>query len=342
MPITILLWILLFIVSYALIYYSADKFIDYLKDLSILLKVSPFLIGLLILGIDPEESIASIIAAINGLPEIAIGNVIGNSIISIAFCFSLPALFSNLKFEKIPLYYPFLIILSTLMILISALLPYNMIFVGVVSLLIFGIYLTRNLNKYKKSKTVDIIIDDDEDDDDENEEEDEDESNIEEKGENHGESKRTKKKAILILKIFAFFSLILLGGEGLIFATENILSETGIDESFFGFIVIAFVTNVEEITLLFKSIKKNQISIGIGGMIGKIIWNMGFTLGISALIIMEIPFTSAILYNSVLLLVLGIYFAYLINNRQITKKDGIILSIVFILFIMLNIFLGLL
>ena len=86
--------------------------------------------------------------------------------------------------------------------------------------------------------------------------------------------------------------------------------------------------------------KKNQTSIGIGGMIGKIIWNMGFTLGISALIIMEIPFTLAIIYNSVLLLVLGIYFAYLINKREIKKKDGIILSIGFILFLILNIFLG--
>lgn len=327
MPITILLWILLFIMSYALIFYSADKFIDYLKDLSILLKVSPFLIGLLILGIDPEESIASIIAAFNGLPEIAIGNVIGNSIISIAFCFSLPALISNFKFKKIPLFYPLLIVLSTLMILISALLPYNMIFVGVVSLLIFGIYLTRNLIRFKKSKTVDIIIDDDEG---------------EEDGENKGKTKRTRKKAILILKIFVFFSLILLGGEGLIFATEHILSETGINESFFGFIIIAFVTNVEEITLLFKSIKKNQTSIGIGGMIGKIIWNMGFTLGISALIIMEIPYTLAIIYNSVLLLVLGLYFGYLINKRQIKKKDGIILFLAFILFLILNIIIGLL
>ena len=338
MPIIILLWILLFIVSYALIYYSADKFIDYLKDLSILLKVSPFLIGLLILGIDPEESIASIIAAINGLPDIAIGNVIGNSIISIAFCFSLPALFSNLKFENIPLFYPLLIILSTLMILISTIVPYNMIFVGVVSLLIFGIYLTRNLIKYKKSKTVDIIIDDD--DGDEDEDDGEDESENEQKGENQGESTRTRKMVILMTKIFVFFTLILIGGEGLIFATEHILSETGINESFFGFIIIAFVTNVEEITLLFKSIKKNQISIGIGGMIGKIIWNMGFTLGISALIIMEIPFTLAIIYNSVLLLVLGIFFTYLINKREITKKDGIILSLGFILFLMLNIILG--
>lgn len=326
-----------------MIYYSADKFIDFLKDLSLLLKISPFLIGLLILGIDPEESIASIVAAINGLPEIAIGNVIGNSIISIAFCFSLPALFSNLKFEKIPIFYPLLIILSTLMILISALLSFNMLIVGVVSLLIFGIYLTKNLTKYKKSKTVDIIIedeDDDDDDDDEGEEESEDESENKEKGENQGKSKGTRKKAILFLKISVFFLLILLGGEGLIFATEHILSETGIDESFFGFIIIAFVTNVEEITLLIKSIKKNQTSIGIGGMIGKIIWNLGFTLGISALIIIEIPFSSAIFYNTILLLVLGVYFAYLINKSNIDRKDGFILSLGFILFLILNIFLG--
>jgi len=47
MPIIILLWVLLFLGSYALIYFSADKFIDNLKDLSVLLHVSPFLIGLL-------------------------------------------------------------------------------------------------------------------------------------------------------------------------------------------------------------------------------------------------------------------------------------------------------
>ena len=109
MSITIVLWILLFLGSYAVIYFSADKFIDNLKDLSVLLHISPFLIGLLILGIDPEETIASVIAAINGLPDIAVGNVIGNTIISIAFCFALPALFSNFKFEKIPFFYPLLI-----------------------------------------------------------------------------------------------------------------------------------------------------------------------------------------------------------------------------------------
>ena len=52
-------WIILFFVGYITIFFTADLFIDNLKDLCIIYKVSPFIIGLLVLGIDPEESIAS-------------------------------------------------------------------------------------------------------------------------------------------------------------------------------------------------------------------------------------------------------------------------------------------
>ena len=229
------------------------------------------------------------------------------------------------------------------MILIGFFLPKNMIIVGLVSLIIFGVYLSKNLFKYHKSKSVDIIIDDEGDEDDEDEDNDDYEAYDYDNNKNKGDMnnrKSRKKEMILILKTILFFSFILLGGEGLIYATEQILHETNIDESFFGFIVIAFVTNVEEITLLFKSIKKNQISIGVGGMIGKIIWNMGFTLGISSLIIIELTYTSTIIFNSILLLVLSFYFAYLINKKEMNRKDGIILSIGFIIFILLNFYLG--
>ena len=121
----IISWIFLFIGGYLLIYWSADKFIDTLKDLSLKLNVSPFLIGLLILGIDPEESIASIVAAINNLPYIAAGNVIGNSIISLSFCFALPAVFYGIKLEKIPNFYLILMISGSSMIIIGYFLPFN-------------------------------------------------------------------------------------------------------------------------------------------------------------------------------------------------------------------------
>ncbi|MBY8992348.1 MAG: hypothetical protein KGD58_16500, partial [Candidatus Lokiarchaeota archaeon] len=55
-------WIFLFFVGYLIIFFSADILLDNLKELCIIYRISPFIIGVLIIGIDPEESIASIIA----------------------------------------------------------------------------------------------------------------------------------------------------------------------------------------------------------------------------------------------------------------------------------------
>ena len=93
----IMLFILAFVAGYLVIFVAADKLIDNLCDAAKLWKISPFLIGLLIIGIDPEECIASIIAAIQDLPHIAIGNIIGNNIIAMTLCFSIPMLFLSKK-----------------------------------------------------------------------------------------------------------------------------------------------------------------------------------------------------------------------------------------------------
>ena len=58
----LILWILLFIIGYLIIFFSADVFLNNLKDICIIYGISPFIIGAIIIGIDPEESIASIIA----------------------------------------------------------------------------------------------------------------------------------------------------------------------------------------------------------------------------------------------------------------------------------------
>ncbi len=102
-------YVLLFIGACFLIYFGADVFIDGLKDLCEKHNFSPFIVGLLILGVDPEESVASIFASIENLPHVAIGNVIGNTIIALAIVFGLPALFFSLTFESVPRFYPLLL-----------------------------------------------------------------------------------------------------------------------------------------------------------------------------------------------------------------------------------------
>ena len=65
-----ILWILLFIGAFFLIFFSVDVFLDNLKDLCTVYRLSPFVIGALVLGIgiDLEEFATSTIASANGLP----------------------------------------------------------------------------------------------------------------------------------------------------------------------------------------------------------------------------------------------------------------------------------
>ncbi|MHA1341806.1 MAG: hypothetical protein ACTSRZ_18255 [Promethearchaeota archaeon] len=329
------IWIIVFILGYVLIYYSADELIENLKNYSLTIKASPFIIGILILGIDPEESIASIMAVINNLPSIAVGNVVGNSIIAMTLCFALPGLFFSFKFEKIPVFYGWLILIGTISILTAFLIEYGLIITGIVNLAGFLFYTLKNFLSYKKSQELEIKIVDKEEDEDSDENETNEMVGIgkEEKIENIS----IKKRGYLIKSIL-FLILIIIGGEILIYSTEKLLEITPLGENIFGFVIIAFMTNVEEITLMIKAIKKNQVSIGMGGMVGKLIWNIGFTYGISGIIGLYIKFDPIAFYNVFFLLITSLYFFILMQKQKISRINAFFLFALFILFLIFNIY----
>ncbi len=317
-------WIIFFIGSYFIIFFSADIFLDNLKDICIIYNLSPFIIGILVLGIDPEESIASIIAAINGLPYVSIGNVVGNSIIAMTLPFSLSLLFYTLKIKSLSRFY--LIILYILLInLLFSFLFNNFMFVsGLIALGIFIIYFLRNLRHYSQEKdrnTGDI------------------EDYIKFNEREPMELQRASKIRKIIL-VFIGFIFILIGGELLILSAGQIIDILHIPEAFFGFIIIGFVTNVEELTLILKSIKKMSADIGFGGMIGKLIWNLTITFGISGVIMTNISFKLILLWNWLILLTIILYFNLSSRREKLTKKDGLILLVIFFVFIIINVFLA--
>jgi len=316
----ILIWLSIFIIGFLIIFFSADVFIDNLKDLCIIYKVSPFIIGLIVLGIDPEESIASIIAAINGLPYIAVGNVIGNSIIALTLCFAIPALYYEVKLKIVSQFYFWLIYSCSIAILFGVLIPFGLFYSGIILLFLYAIYLFRNFKHFSKEKILDQRA----------------EINfLKDNEEVFNESEKTSKIKIFILVIISFI-LIFIGGVMLISAADELIQLTGISEAFFGFIIIGFITNVEELTLIIKSLKKNIIEIGLGGMIGKLIWNLTITFGISGIIAMNIIFSWNLIWNWILFSTVIIYFNLKARTGFLKRKDGMILAFLFILFIFIN------
>jgi cation:H+ antiporter len=314
----IILWILLFIGAYFLIFFSVDVFLDNLKELCLAYGLSAFIIGALVvgIGIDLEEFATSTIASVNGLPYLALGNVIGNSIIALTLCFALPAILYKFKFNPVPSFYFLIIYASFFMIVLGFFLPFGLLIAGIITLGLYSIYFIRNLRHFHEMDLEESNV-------------------IEEKGLEQEEKKEKTKRRMILLVIIGLL-IIILAGELLVLSAEEIIKLTGLSESFFGFVIIAFVNNVEELTLITKAIKKHAVEVGLGGMLGKLIVNLTLVFGVSGIILINIVLIPSLIWNSVILLLILLIINLIVRKGSMNRKDGIILAIIFVTFLVFN------
>lgn len=90
------------LIGLAILVWSADVFIDGATALAKKFSVPSFLIGVLILGIGTSapEMVVSVLAAIEGSPELALGNAYGSNIINIALVLGATVLISPIIIRK--------------------------------------------------------------------------------------------------------------------------------------------------------------------------------------------------------------------------------------------------
>ena len=83
----------IFTVSIAALLWSSDKFVEAAESIGLSLGISPFIIGVTIVsfGTSLPELATSIVAVLDGTPEIVIGNVVGSNITNIALVLGLTA-----------------------------------------------------------------------------------------------------------------------------------------------------------------------------------------------------------------------------------------------------------
>lgn len=304
--------LLFFIFGFILVYYSVDYLLDELEEFLEKYSISPIVFGFLFLGIDLEESIASLFGAFEGLPELSIGNLIGNSIIAIVIGFAIPVLLLPFTSETIPKIYYITLFFVVLNSVFSLLFPSIFWIFGIIAILSYVLMLIYNIKEQKKFKS---------------EEDENDSEEIEESNGNLG---------LEMLKILFFLVFTIVGGELMIIGATGIISSTSLNESFFGLVIMAFVTNVEEFWLMFKAIKKSQLKLGISTQLGKIFWNMSLIYGISALLINSYEFSVILLYSVLILLVsIGITLYYLMRN-SLNRFTSILQITILMLFLVAN------
>lgn len=298
----ILLSILVFLGSLAVLLYASDRFVDSAEAIGLSLGISPFIIGVTIIafGTSLPELATSIASVYSGTSEIVVGNVVGSNITNILLVLGVTSFIGNgiiLEFDVMDIDMPLL--------LGSAFIIYLCLSDGrfdILDLILFLIGLIIFLlNSFKGEKAA----------------------------------KHTRPKVLprdyLILIISGFF--VYFSANYCIDAIESLALAASIDPHIIALTVVALGTSLPELIVSISAARKGKHAMAVGNVLGSNIFNTYAVMGISALFgNLEIP-GSIISFDLVVMVIASVMFAFVCLGGKINKWEGAMLILFYVYFV---------
>ena len=305
--------IILLIVGFVILIKGADIFVDGASSVAGNFKVSKMLIGLTIVafGTSSPEFAVSVKSLLSGSGDIVLGNVIGSNILNILLILGASSMFHSLNVgnNTVKKELPITLLITTLfaILLSDKLFDINVTNAftrsdGIVLLLFFMVFIYYLISMARNK------IDEDQ-----------------------------EEKYMPLLKAFAFtiigLTAIVFGSNLVVENASSLASAIGISEKMIALTVIALGTSLPELVTSITATRKGEYDIAIGNVVGSNIFNIGIVIGLPITIfggIQKITFNYIdliVMFVSALLL-----FIFSRNDRKITKKEGIVFLILFVIY----------
>ncbi len=281
-------------------------------DISLKLSIPKIIIGMTIVSFatSAPELIVSLNATLDGLPNFAIGNVLGSNIaniglvlgiITIIYPISLKQRFYNTDFPLLifstGLFYYFIYTGNQ----ISRIEGLVMV-ISIILILIYLFFFQKSSNEFSEDLDKnDISI----------------------------------FKSILYI-IFSG-SLLWLGSETLIKSSVSVANKLEISERIISITMVAIGTSVPELAASIVASLKKQNDLSIGNLIGSNIFNLLVVIGITSTIIPINNIEKSVINSDMLWVILFsiiiLPLAYLGKKNILTRKKGIMLLVLYLIFI---------
>ena len=280
---------------------------------SLRLNIPKIIVGMTVVSFatSAPELIVSINAALNGYPDLAVGNIVGSNIANLALVLGIVVFITPIKIEKVFYKYDWpAMILVTLLFYFSLKSDYSLsLFESVFFIIVLIAYLIF-LIFYQKSRVND-----------------QEELNVD---------KSMKYLKILSLIIFGGFFL-LLGSEVLIKGSISLATKLGISERIIGVTIVAFGTSIPELSTSIVAIINKEQNISLGNLIGSNIFDMLGVIGITG-ILSPIVISDIGLIDSDLIWMLSLAFlilplVFFPNKMKFGRIEGVILLLFYAFFI---------
>ncbi len=311
--------VILILVGLLLLVIGGEFLVRSSVALSFKLRISKLVIGMTVVSFatSAPELLVSIQAALDGITDISLGNVIGSNIANIGLVLGLTAIISPLVVDKdfYKLNWPMMMLVSVVLYLFlknDLLLSKQegvMLFLG---LIIFLIVLIRH-----SRKTSDINLEEVDD-------------------------------ALSKVSYFKIMLWLIIGGAGLYFGSEwlvdgakDLAASVGVSEYAISVTVIAIGTSVPELAASVIAALKKEKAISLGNLIGSNIFNIASVLGLTAIIkpIAVNPKTPEILSTNIFWMIsfaaVLIPLVFIPKRYELGRYKGVILFVGYVVFIAL-------
>ena len=303
----------LLVLGFIILIKGADLFVDGASNMAANFKVPKMLIGLTIVafGTSAPELAVSIKSIISGNGDIVLGNVIGSNILNILLIIGISAVFHSLtvKDNTVRKELPITMLITTLF----AVLLSDHIFDktiknaftrsdGIILLLFFSIFIYYLFSISRKKNKAE-----------------------------------EEKQSMTLLKSIIFT---LIGLAGIVFGSNFVVDSAsflaksvGVTERLISLTIIAFGTSLPELVTSITATRKGEYDIAIGNVVGSNIFNIGLVIGIPTSLIGGIGVINFSYIDLTVMIIASILlFMFSYNDYKISKKEGILFLIIFIIY----------
>ncbi|MDN3637741.1 calcium/sodium antiporter [Simiduia curdlanivorans] len=278
------------VVGLIVLTWSADKFIDGAAAVAQQFGMSPLLVGILIIGFGTSapEMLVSTMAALDGEPDLALGNAIGSNIANIGLILGITALLAPIAVHSKVVYQEVPLMLAAtglgVVVLLNGFLGQGdgvLLLAALAAYIGFGVWQSVRSPDDAFGAEVDEAV-------------------------SHEQS-LGKALFTLILGLL----LLLASSRLLVWSATEIALALGISELIIGLTIVALGTSLPELAASIASVRKNQHEMAVGNVIGSNVFNILGVVGIAGLIHPDVVASVVLSRDSVVMVLLSVALAVL-------------------------------
>jgi cation:H+ antiporter len=312
---TMILFILAIIVGFALLIWSADRFVDGAAVSAKYAGMPSLLIGMIVVGFGTSapEMLVSAMAAADGSPELALGNAVGSNIVNIGLILGITALIAPITVHSLIVKkeLPLLLAVSALFALLIVDGDLSRFDAGI---LLFGFCSFIGWSIYSGLKSKNDSL---------------------EKDVEHELNVQTMSLKAAITWLIVGLVVLIASSRLLVWGAVNIAELMGISDLIIGLTIVALGTSLPELAASIAAARKGEHDIAIGNVIGSNMFNILAVTGIAGMIAPAVNLSPDLLSRDWLAMIsLSIFlliFAY--GHRgvgRVNRAEGVGLLLIFI------------